>query len=462
VGLFYAPWLYHNGDLMMSALILYNTVLAVGLFWGWPFWLLYLMLVPKTWQPLPAKLQRLGWFDEVTWAQLGHLSTVGKSVIWLHAVSVGEVNAIRDLALTLHRQGRYSIAVSTTTATGQALARQVLPPEVPVFYCPLDFWWINARVIRRIQPDLLLLTETELWPNLIFYATQWAKRPVLLINGRLSPRSYRGYRWLRTALMRPLLQAMTGCYMQSQGDAERMTALGAPPDQMHVMGNLKFDITPTVAPEQVENFRQLFQLRPGDSLMVGASTHGGEEALLVESYLQLKKDFPQMKLVLAPRHPERVDSVRKLLNVRALRHSCRSELGVGGSSAVAQDIIILDTIGELLAVFALAQVVVMGGSFVPTGGHNLLEPLAMRVPVIFGPHMFNFPDISRWVLDYRAGEQVADGPALVQAVRNWMTQPDRRDDAIEQGQRLLMAHRGAKDRLIQVIDQTLAPHTNPL
>lgn len=447
--------------MITTAMIVYNIVLVLVVVLGAPLWLGYIALFPKTRRPFWPKLQKFGIFQQPLWQQLGQMKNRGVPVVWIHAVSVGEFNAIRDVAVAMHRSGHYAIAVSTTTTTGQTLARNALPESVPVFYFPFDLWWVYERLFRHLKPDLVLLTETELWPNLIFYASQAAHVPVVLINGRLSPRSSKSYKYLTPWLMRAMLQGLHQCCMQSEGDAQRMLRLGAPPDRVSVMGNLKFDIDPQINPEQVDHFRRLFDLEPQQTVLVAASTHPGEEVTLVEAYLQLRQEFVDLRLILAPRHPVRTESIRKWLAGQSLPHCVRSELTVESPpDANAAAIVILDTIGELMTVFALSDAVIMGGSFVPTGGHNLLEPLAMKVPVVFGPHMFNFPDISRLVLAYRAGVQVDDAQGLVSTLRAWLTDPSERVEMIEQGQRLLRAHRGARTRLMEVIETTVASH-NP-
>lgn len=432
--------------------LLYNFILAAGLLITFPVWAVYVLTTPKV---RTGFLQKIGIYPSEVLDGFRQLRD-DVPCIWIHAVSVGEFNAVRPLIVSLLEQS-YQLVVSTTTTTGQELARKVLPKTVPVFYCPFDLPATVQQLLRLVRPSALLLTETELWPNLIFEAAD-AGVPVLLINGRLSPRSFTRYRLLRPLLMKPLLHRMERLLMQSQGDADRMLALGAPAEKVQALGNIKFDINAHVDPQQVEAFRQMFGFDPTATVLTAASTHPGEEELVAETFIRLRKNFPTLKLVIAPRHPERVEKVRKLLNNRALRYSLRSELNEDVQSA--QPIVVLDTIGELLTVFALSDAVIMGGSFVPAGGHNVLEPLSQQVPVVYGPYMFNFPEINRWLLEHRAAVQVETLDELVSTLTGWLTQPEKTAHLVENGQRLLMQHRGIKDQLVTVINQLVVANQN--
>jgi 3-deoxy-D-manno-octulosonic-acid transferase len=427
-------------------LILYNLALLAAVVFLSPVWLSYLLLVPKA---------RAGF-----WEKLGFWSPSirdrlqkpkDKQRIWFHAVSVGEFNAIKILIPDLERD--YDVVISTTTLTGHDLATKAFP-QLLVFYFPYDFPFVLNKVLKRIQPDLVIIAETELWPNFIHSVSKRFKTPVILINGRLSQRSYCGYRWVRW-LMRSCLGELTHLYMQSQADADRVQALGQlPAEQITVAGNLKFDLTPTLDATKQAILAHLLNIAPDDTVLTFASTHSGEDSLFIDTYLQLKKDFPELKLILAPRHPERLPEIRGLLNARALAYSVRSQLTDHYPNQ--QDIVVLDSIGELLTVYGFSKIAVMGGSFVEKGGQNPLEPMSQRVPVIFGPHMENFAEIRRLTLENEAGYQVNSQAELVQAITQLLTQPEVYDAIAENGQRLLESNRGAKALILKAIRGHLA------
>lgn len=427
---------------MGFSLILYNLALLIGLFVLSPLWLGYLLLVPKAragfWEKwglhsksLKAKLQK---------------ADSSKKRIWFHSVSVGELNAIKPLIPDLVEQ--FDVVISATTRTGHDLAEKIFP-QIPVFYFPYDFPCVVSCVARRVLPDVVVVTETELWPNFIHRISARLKKPLLLINGRLSQRSFQGYQWIQW-LMKPSLSQFSQCYMQSQVDADRMQALGdLPPEQLTVVGNLKFDLTPHVDEAKKNALAHILNIQAHDTVLTFASTHSGEDALLLEAFLQLKKDSSELKLILAPRHPERVNEIRAILNNKALGYSIRSQLSEAAPNH--QDIVVLDSIGELLTVYSLSHIAVMGGSFVEKGGQNPLEPMSQRVPVIFGPHMENFAEISRMILENEAGYQVHNSAELANAVMQLLTQPEIYDSVAENGQLLLENNRGAKALILQAI-----------
>ncbi|WP_373531395.1 3-deoxy-D-manno-octulosonic acid transferase [Vampirovibrio sp.] len=420
--------------------LFYNFLLILGLISLSPFWVAYLGLVPKA---------RAGF-----WKKLGFyppdlrqkLSTKTKPRLWFHAVSVGEFNAIKTLIPELAPD--YDIVISTTTQTGQDLALRTFP-ELVVLYFPYDFRPVIQRVLRLVQPDLVIITETELWPNFIDITTRKCRIPLILINGRLSKRSFNGYLWIQP-LIKPCLWQITHLYMQSQMDADRVSELGnLSPEQLTVIGNLKFDLIPTVDSDKRAFLSKLLNIHPGDTVLTFASTHSGEEQLLLESYIRLKKDFPELKLVLAPRHPERLPEIKSLLNGKAISYSVRSQLSEQDPNR--QPVVVLDSIGELLTVYSLSTIAVMGGSFIERGGQNPLEPLSQSVPVIFGPYMHNFAEICRLVGEGRAGYQVPNQTELMDAVTGLLTQPEIYHMVAENGLQLIENNRGAKEIIHKAI-----------
>lgn len=424
------------------SLIVYNLLLFLGLFVLAPLWIGYLLLVPKA---RAGFLEKLGRYPSILKAKLAQ-QPADRKTIWFHAVSVGEFNAIKSLIPDLSED--FNVVISTTTRTGHDLAERSFP-DLPILYFPYDFRAIIKRALSQVKPDLVVIAETELWPNFIDTVTRHFNKPLLLINGRLSQSSFKGYQWIRF-IIKPCLRQMTHLYMQSQADADRVRALGhVSPEQVTVAGNLKFDLIPTVDTTQRAILAHLLNIQDGDTVLTFASTHSGEDLPLVETYLQLKKDFPELKLILAPRHPERLSEIKNILTSKALSYGIRSQLSE--SNPNHQAIVVLDSIGELLTVYSFTTIAVMGGSFIEKGGQNPLEPLSQRVPVIFGPHMHNFAEISRMVLEGQAGYQVHTPQELAQAVTSLLTQPEIYNIVAEKGQQLIENNRGAKEIICKAI-----------
>ena len=433
-----------------ASLVIYNLLLFMGLLMLWPIWVGYLVLVPKA---RAGFWEKLGIYSPAIRARLKTAPPEQKRV-WFHAVSVGEFNAIRPLVTELMTESSDAITViiSCTTRTGHDLAQKTFP-QLSVLYFPFDFRAVLERALALVKPDLVVLTETELWPNFIQMVSQQAQVPLILINGRLSPRSFKGYQRIQF-VMQPCLQQITHLYMQALGDAERIQALGQlPPERITVAGNLKFDLNPTLDPVKVAHLRQLLNIQPNDTILTLASTHSGEDLPLIRAYQKLKQDFPELKLILAPRHPERVGEIRGILQAQGLQFSVRSELSEAHPNA--HTIVVLDSIGELLTVYSFSTIAVMGGSFIERGGQNPLEALSQRVPVLFGPHMHNFSAISRMVLESEAGVQVPTAEALVPAITTLLTHPEQMNRIATNGLQLLENNRGAKALLSQAIRKHL-------
>lgn len=428
---------------MGLSLLLYNLALLLGVILFFPVLCGYFWLVQKA---RAGFSEKLGCWPDALLRRLESPSQ--KKRIWLHAVSVGEFNVIRLLIPDLRDE--YELVISTTTQTGYQLAVKTFP-NLPVIYFPYDFPFAVRRALKRVRPDLVVIAETELWPNFIHAASRQA--PVILVNGRLSQRSYRGYCWVRW-LLKPTLHRMTHLYMQSQADADRMQALGnLSTEQFTVVGNLKFDLAPGFDATKQAILSHLLNIRPNDTLLTFASTHSGEDGLFIDTFIQLKKDFPELKMLLAPRHPERLPEIRSLLNARGLGYAVRSQLTEHHPNA--QDIVVLDTIGELLTVYSFSKIAVMGGSFVEKGGQNPLEPMSQRLPVIFGPHMQNFAEIKRLTLESEAAYQVHNQAELASAITQLLTQPEVYDSMVEHGQSLLANNRGAKVLVLKAIHEHL-------
>jgi 3-deoxy-D-manno-octulosonic-acid transferase len=311
-----------------------------------------------------------------------------RPLIWVHAVSVGEVLAVTRLVKSLDAAlPGYFVAISTTTRTGQALARERFGAN-RVFYCPLDLPWAVRAYLKALKPRMLVLAETEFWPNLLNGCFRRGI-PVAVVNARISDRSWPRYQMLRH-LWKPLLGRLSSVLAQSETDAERLIAIGCAPERVAVAGNLKFDVR---AAEEAEATRLLKAKLAGLRLVVAGSTLEGEEAALLEAWPRLLAADPKLAMVLAPRHPERFAAVAALLEKSENAWTRRSKLEPAKPLRPGE-IVLLDTIGELASVYSLASVAFVGGSVVAAGGHNPLEPAQFGVPIVMGPHYANFVAIT--------------------------------------------------------------------
>jgi len=362
-------------------LFFYNVALLAALVVSAPWWLWRMATTHKHREGL---LERLGRVPR----RLGPLFAPPgeRPLIWLHAVSVGEVLAITRLVGTLETaQPGYQIFISTTTRTGQALARERFGSN-RVFYCPLDLPWAVRAYLNALKPCLFVLAETEFWPNLLSGCFRRGI-PVAVVNARISDRSWPRYRRLRV-LWRPFLSRLSDVLAQSQTDAERLLAIGCRPESVTVAGNLKFDVR---AAQEADATRILKGISGELRLIVAGSTLESEESALLDAWPQLLAADPQLAMVLAPRHPERFIAVASLLEKSGIPWRKRSDWNKESSQQLLSgEIVLLDTIGELASVYSLASVAFVGGSLIPAGGHNPLEPAQFGVPIVMGPHYANF------------------------------------------------------------------------
>lgn len=376
-------------------------------------------------------------------------------VLWIHAVSLGEVVAVTPLVHALRkRHPRDRIVISTVTETGREAVEQRLAGVAEHCYAPLDFPWTVSRVVRRLSPRAFLFVETELWPNLL-RALHRRGVPAVMVNGRLSSDSFRGYRLIRP-FMRQLLEAVTLCLMQSDRDAERIVALGARPSRVHRMGNIKFD-QPLPDPNGVTGVlsRGALGLRDDEDLIVAGSTHPVEEDRLLSCYETLLTEFPSLALLLAPRHIERAPQVEAAVKARGLAVQRRSAPGFPSLLSEGEPgrgrVIILDTRGELAQVYRHAALAFVGGTLVPVGGHNLLEPALWGKPVFFGPHTDHCADIAALLTRVGGGVQAPDERALAESMARCL-----RDRALlqrmgEAARSVVLDNRGALDRCLDLI-----------
>jgi len=387
-------------------------------------------------------------YGERWWQRFGWIPrSRGPAPLWVHAVSVGEAIAAIPLVHALQeRFPGHPILMSTTTPTGAAVVRARLGEDVTHVYAPYDLPAAVWRFFHRGRPALGIIMETEIWPNL-YHAAARRAIPLYLFNARLSPRSRRGYQRFHR-LLGPALQSLQAIAAQSEADAAAFRALGA--TRVWATGNLKYDL-----PEQDATraagaaLRQPWGDRP---VWAFGSTHAGEEELAMAVLRTLRQRFPHLLLVLAPRHPERCASVAALLRSQGLHAQRRS---AGQPVPPEQEVLLVDTLGELSTFYAAADVVSVGGSFVPKGGHNPLEAAALAKPVSFGPHMENFRDIARTLLAAGAAVQAADGNVLAITLAHWLAEPGTAREIGQHGLRVVQAQRGALAHSLALLPERL-------
>ena len=367
----------------------------------------------------------------------------GGVAVWVHAVSVGEsLAALPLIEQLIRRHGEGRVWVTTTTPTGSERVQAALGHRVRHSYAPYDLPGSVARFLERARPRQVVIMETELWPNL-FRAIRKRGLPLLVANARLSPRSFRGYGRLRRSIA-GVLADCTEVAAQSEADAERFRSLGAP--RVSVMGNIKFDMT--VPEEQLRRGRELrAALGTARPVWIAASTHEGEEQAALDAQRELLKRYPDSALILVPRHPQRFDEVAKLIERSGLRGVRRS----AGAPDAQTQVLLGDSMGEMFAYFAAADVAFVGGSLVPVGGHNVLEPAALGLPVLFGPHMHNFIAARDLLLGCEAAQVVGDTAQLADAVATLFGNAARRTRMGQAGKAAVEANRGALARLLALL-----------
>ena len=429
---------------------LYSLLLTVG----------FVVLLPKfaidalrTRKYVTGLGQRLG--------KLPAIVTSDHPIIWIHCVSVGETEAARPLVKALlDRFPSHRLVISTTTVTGQKVARDAFGKDAAaVFYFPIDWAWTIRRVLRTLQPAAILIMETELWPHLLRECRGRAI-PVALVNGRISETSFRRY-GLIPSFMRRVLNDLSVALMQSDRDAGRIRDLGLAPDRVRMSGNVKFDSAEAITDTGVAvSLRSRFGISETGPLIVAGSTHAPEEALIIEAFKQLKNLKPGARLLIAPRHPERFSEVATVLNKSGLKWARRSE--EQKPEDAESEVILLDSVGELRAVYPLATVAFVGGSIAPYGGHNILEPASLGIAVVTGAHTENFAAITKALLAENAVVQLPNletSPAaaeLTSVLGALLTDEARRREIGRRALTVCNQNRGATERTIQVIEEILA------
>jgi 3-deoxy-D-manno-octulosonic-acid transferase len=383
----------------------------------------------------------------------------GEESIWIHAVSVGETLTARALAGELKaRYPRLRLFLSTTTIAGQQVARHSLQNVDGVFYFPFDWTFIVRRTLTLVKPRLFVMMETEIWPNLL---RECRKRGVktVLINGRISARSYPRYRLIRP-FFRGVLADVDRFCVQSEESVRRLIDLGADPSRITMTGSLKFDSlelpSATSHGKPRERVLRFFRISPNRQVIVAGSTLRGEEGPLLRAFARVKKASPSALAILAPRHPERFGEVERLARDGGFVTIRRTELPIDAEPRA--DVVVLDSIGELAQIYQLATAVFVGGSLVDHGGHNILEPAIFGKAIIFGPHMQNFKEIADTFLANGAAVQVQSERELEDALLGFLRDPVRRARLGAAARALVEANRGAKDKTLAVIADLVPTH----
>jgi 3-deoxy-D-manno-octulosonic-acid transferase len=378
----------------------------------------------------------------------------GAPCAWFHGVSVGEIHLLRQVVARFRqRHPDWECVISTTTDTGHDEARKRFP-DLPVFYWPLDFSWAVRRALRRVRPGLVVLAEGELWPNFLRAAGRYGV-PVAVVNGRLSPRSFRRHRRLGR-LARGMLRSVALFAVQTEEYAAHLKQLGVAPERVRVTGNVKYDGVETSRHNsRTRPLRELFRVEPGDVVWVAGSTQAPEEEVALAAYRRLKADCPRLRLILVPRQKERFGEVAHLLQRSGLPFVRRSTLS--GPVPDREAVILGDTIGELGAVWGLADVAFVGGSLDGRrGGQNMIEPAAYGAAVVFGPHVWNFKDAVARLLAAEAAVQVGDAAALEAVAHRLVNDPAERQRRGTAARRLVRLQQGATERTVELLGRLMA------
>ena len=381
-----------------------------------------------------------------------------RDVVWFHAVSVGEVIQLQKVVDEFRRQtaDRFRVLVSTSTDTGFELALKRFP-DCQVTWFPLDFSWSVGRALRSVRPQMVVLMELELWPNFLAEC-QRQQIPVSVINARMSERSHRGYLRIRS-LMTPLFGRLALVAAQSQSNADRLLALGVSHDQLHVTGSIKFDgVATDHSNPATEGLRKMFSLSQGETVFMAGSTQEPEERLALQAWLECRRKYPLLRLILVPRHRERFDDVAKLVRDAGVGVVRRSLLET--SKCLTSDaVILLDTIGELSACWGLADIAFVGGSFGNRGGQNMIEPAAFGAAVCFGPNTWNFRDVVQTFKEANACVQLDSPEELRATVARLLGDPTERQSLGDAARNAVKSNSGATARTAMLLTEILYSRT---
>ncbi len=415
---------------------LINTVYFLALLLGFPYLLYKVISTPGSWGSLRSRLGSIPSRDSK------------KPLMILHGVSVGEIKASRTLFAGLEKSfPGWDFIVTSTTPAGVEMARKVYP-DIPVHYFPLDLSFAVNRFFRRLRPQAILLMEVEIWPN--FLSQAWRKNiPVFLANGRISERSFRRYRAFRKLLFHPFEKIQHYC-VQTEEYKNRFHELDVPLDRIDVTGSLKFDTAPPlVSSEEMGVIRGALGLSEDRPVFVAGSTHAGEEAIVLRAFEELRKKQEQLVLILVPRYPNRADEVSELVRKSGLVPQRKSLLPEGNS--LGDSVLIVDTMGELEKAYAIASAVFVGGSLVPRGGQNMIEPAGLGCPVFFGPLIENFAEVGGILVEGGGADFVRDATDMEKKIDRVLSSEEIGKSMGQKGQALVEELRGATDRTVEIL-----------
>jgi len=427
--------------------LLYNIFSIVLFLVALPFLLVFIGITGKYRRSIA---QKLGFLSRDTVKRLA-----GQPRIWINAVSVGEIVAVSPIVRALKRKFPSApIVLSTGTESGRVLAEKIVKDVNALIYFPLDFLWAVRRFLKLINPELFITTEAEIWPNLLHTAKKLGVK-TMLANGRISQRSIGKYKKARFFFKR-ILEDLDVMSMISQVDADRIISIGAHPEKVTVSGNTKYDsLSDETNPDHETQMREMFGIAKDDLVFVAGSTHEGEEEIVLRAYRKLLDKFPKMLLIIAPRHPERTSKVEEILEKMGFRDFVRKTILDRGGRRSGAPIIIVDTIGDLARIYSLGTVIFCGGSLVPKGGQNILEPAVWGKVVFYGPSMEDFLDAKEFLEGVSAGIEVRDASQLVKTGIELLENPEELRRRGEAARKLVLANRGSAQRNAQLAGELL-------
>ncbi|HBO85029.1 MAG TPA: 3-deoxy-D-manno-octulosonic acid transferase [Deltaproteobacteria bacterium] len=427
---------------------LYNILVNLSFIILLPYFLFKIIFAGK---------YRKGLFEKFGFIDSDKLRKTGKKRVWLHAVSVGETKAVIQLVRLLKKKHPDAdIVFSTMTLTGNIIANENLLSYVTsVIYFPLDLLWVVKRVVQRVSPDIFIVAEKEIWPN-ILNVLKAKGVPVVVVNGKISDRSFRRYLFF-SFFFKCVFQNVAFFCAQTERDRHRAVALGVPAERVCVTGNLKFDMEIPVwtSPER-EEIMQALGIRDSDIVFVAGSTHDGEEEIILHVFSRLKRELPGLKLLIAPRHPDRFEEIENLIKSKGFSFLKKSD--THHSSLITHhsfDVILLDTMGELGKMFGLATAAFVGGSLVNIGGHNLLEPVLHKKPVIFGQFIQDYREIADILIKSEGGIMVRDSSELEGVLRKIFLDRRLAKERGEAGYRVIEENRGVTKKCLAIIEKFL-------
>jgi 3-deoxy-D-manno-octulosonic-acid transferase len=431
---------------MSLAYFIYNLLVLIILLLYSPV-LIYRIVTNK--EDISSLLERFGFLSK---KRINNFRD--EQVIWVHAASVGEAGAASPVVAELkQRFPEYKIIFSTMTNTGRDMAKKIIKEADDFIYIPFDFFMIVNKVVKAINPELVLIMETELWPNLIRYSKKQGAK-VMLVSGRISDSSFKQYKYLGS-LLKDMFKQIDILSMQSKKDMNRIIELGADKVKVCNNGNTKFDQEyGKVNSEVKEAIYQEFKLDSKQPIIVAGSTHDNEEEQLIPLYKELKTKFGDLILLLVPRYIERVEEIESLYKQEGINTIRRSRIKERDSAR--ESVILVDTIGELAKLYGIADLVFVGGSLIERGGHNILEPAALGKLVFFGPHMFNFKDSTKLLLENRVGIQVSNVAELIEQMEYYLSNPDILEEQSRQAIEMINDNQGASWRNVELASRLLA------